>query len=277
MRALTTLAFGTVLAVVFLACQGSSGDQDRNVVGEVLDPETYRIEIQALENDMYEPVFNTNVRNAVAIKLDDLAEKVAQEDGALIMLFCVEMRQLAQSTQFGRDAAYIRENWERIRCGLFEDAVWYRWRHAPQRPQVASHIDLQGDDELKREYARMLGKLDDLVERGKRKVERLGEPEERTTEYYEGDYQYLIEAWEDWAEDWRGKLSTIEGDLPEQPSYQEDAALRFAHGNLTKAIAYLRAVPVGRGMWKTPSRNHWEKYFRLTEQQLDKARFQIEK
>jgi hypothetical protein len=274
---LLKLAFCTVFAVVFLACQGSSGNQDRTVLGEILDPEAYRPEIQALENDMYEPSFDANVRNAVAIKLDDLAEKVAQEDGAVTALYSIEMRQLALATQLGRDDAYIRENWERIRCGLFQDAVWYRWRNSPKRPQVASQIEMHGDDELEREYARMLGKLEDLVDRGKRDVERLGEPEERTTDYYNGDYQYLVEAWEDWAENWRGKLASIERDLPEQPTYQEDAALRFAHGNLSKAISYLYAVPVGRGQWETPFRNHWEKYFRLADEQIDKARFQIEK
>lgn len=277
MKTLTKLTFGLVLIAVFLACQGETGDQDRTVVGEVLDPENYRAEIQALENDVYNPAYDANAGSAVAIKLDDLAGKVAKEDGALTMLYCVEMRQLAQAAQLGRDARYVRENWERIRCGLFEDAVWYRWRNSPTRPQVASQVQPPGDSQIKRDYEYVLRKLDELVERGKRDVERMGEPEEITTTYYNGDYRYLVEEWEDWAEDWRGKLDRLEDDLPDQPSYQENAALRIAHANLTESMQWLNAVPVGRGQWKTPFRNDWEKCFRHAEEELNKARFQIEK
>ena len=271
------LAFCLVLAAASLGCRGETGNQDRTVVGETLDPEVYRAEIQALENDVYQPAFDANVRSTVAIKLDDLAGKVAQEDGALTMLFCVEMRQLAQAVQLGRDAGYIRENWERIRCGLFEDAVWYRWRNSPTRPQAASHAQLPGDGQMKRDYEYVLRKLDELVERGKRDVERMGEPEEISTSYYRGDYKYLVEEWEDWADDWRAKLDRLEDDLPDQPSYQESAALRMAHGNLEKSMQWLNAVPVGRGQWSTPFRSHWEKCFRHAEDELDRARFQIEK
>jgi len=237
----------------------------------------YRAEIQALENDLYHEPFDARMREATAIKLGDLADKVAQEDGAMVMLFSIEMRQLGGYARMGKDANFVRGNWERIRVGVFVDAVWYRWRHSPQRPQVASHIGLGGNNDLRREYLRILVKLDEMVVRGKRDVERMGEPEERTTTYARGDYQDLVEDWDDWADDWHRKLSWLENDLPDQPEYTEDAAMRFAHQNLANAIRELDTVPRGTGSWKTPFRNQWESRFSRAEAQLDKARFQIDK
>jgi hypothetical protein len=116
-----------------------------------------------------------------------------------------------------------------------------------------------------------------MVVRGKRDAERMGEPEEITTTYAAGDYQYLVEDWEDWAENWRYKLDSLKDDLPHQPEYTESASLRMAHQDLEKAIQELYTVPMGTGSWKTPFRNQWEQRFRRAEDQLAKARFQIEK
>jgi hypothetical protein len=268
---------GCCVFVLALACQGSSGDQDRSTIGEVLDPEAYRAEIQALENDLYYEPFDAGARDATALKLGDLADKVASHDGAVPMLCAVEMRQLAALAKMGKNARFVRTNWERIRCNAFDDAVWYRWRNAPQRPQAASVIDMGGNDALKREYARVLEKLDAMVVRGRRDVERLGEPRQTTTDYFKGDYRKLVEEWEEWAEDWNARLSSIEGDIPDQPDYKENAALRFAHQALSNAIGELYTVPLGRGAWKTPFRNQWENRFRRAQEQLDKARYQLEK
>lgn len=267
-----------VCCTLFLitACQGSSGDQDRSTVGKSLDPELYRAEIQALENDLFREPFDAGARSATAIKLDDLADKVAQTDGALPMLFAVEMRQLAAHAKAGRNADFVRGNWERIRAGTFDDAAWYRWRRAPERPQVASHVNIGSDPALKSEYANALEKLDELVRRGKRDVERLGEPEELTTTYHKGDYQDLVEDWEVWADRWNRKLERIEDDLPDKPEMMTDPGMRQAHDALVGAIRVLDSVPRGSGAWKTPFRHQWENNFRRAEKELDKARYQLE-
>jgi hypothetical protein len=139
MGSLSRIAFCTVLVLAGLACQEHSEDQVQMVLGDVIDPEAYRAEIQSLENDIYAPEFDANVRSALTLKLNHLASEVEQNQGVFTKMFCVEMRQLGRAAQLGSNERYIRENWERIRCGVFADAAWYRWRHAPERPQAASH------------------------------------------------------------------------------------------------------------------------------------------
>jgi hypothetical protein len=267
---------GYCIIVLVLACQGSSDDQNRLVLGDELDPEMYRPEIHALENDLYREPFDASARDATAIKLDDLADKVAQADGVIPTMSAVELRQLAGYTRMGKKANWVRGNWERIRTTVFADAAWYRWRHSPERLQVAAKVTAPRNDELRREYARILEKLEDLTARGKRDVERLGEPEEITTTYARGNYQYLVEDWADWADNWRYKLESIKDDMPDKPEASEDIAARLAHQNLERAIAELHTVPMGRGAWKTPFRNQWEPRFRRADKQLNEARRQIE-
>ncbi len=277
MRPLPNVAICTIFALMLAACQGSSGDQDRSVAGNTIDPTAYRAEIQSLENSIYQAELDDNARDAIAIKLSDLAGKIALEDGALVMIYSIEMRELGAFAKVGRDENLIREHWERIRVGVFEDAVWYRRRNAPLRPKSASRPRFDSDHSIHRDFDRVLRKLDDMVAHGRRDAERMGEPESLTREYFDNDYPDLVAVWNDWADDWEHKLAWLEDDLPAKPSNQESAALYFAHRDLENAIRELRAVPRGRGQWKTPFRSQWDYSFSRAEQHLANAHHQIDK
>lgn len=277
MRPLPSLAICTVFAILLTACQGSSGDQDRSVAGESIDPTAYRAEIQSLENSVYQAELDENARDAIAIKLSDLADKIALEDGAIVMIYSIEMRELGAFAKVGREENFIRENWERIRVGVFDDAVWYRWRNAPHRPKSASRPKFDSDRLVHRDFDRVLRKLNDMVAHGRRDAERMGEPASLTRDYFDNDYQDLVAVWDDWAEDWERKLAWLEDDLPDAPTYQESAALKFAARDLENAIRELRAVPTGRGQWKTPFRAQWDNSFTRAETHLANARRQIDK
>jgi hypothetical protein len=277
MRPLSHVAICTVFAILLAACEGSSGDQDRTVAGESVDPTAYRAEIQSLENSIYQAELDENARDAIAVRLSDLADKIALEDGAIVMIYSIEMRELGAFAKIGRDEHFVRENWERIRGGLFDDATWYRWRNAPHRPKSASRPKFDSDRAIHRDFDRVLRKLDDMVASGRREAERMGEPESLTREYFDNDYPNLVAVWDDWAGDWARKLAWLEDDLPDAPSYQESPALKFAARDLENAIRELRAVPTGRGQWKTPFRAQWDNSFTRAERHLSSARFQIEK
>jgi hypothetical protein len=277
MRPLPNVAICTVFALMLAACQGSSGDQDRSVAGDAIDPTAYRAEIQSLENSIYQAELDDNARDAISIKLSDLAGKIALEDGALVMIYSIEMRELGAFAKVGREENFVRENWERIRVGVFEDAVWYRWRNAPNRPKSASRTRFDSDHNIHRDFDRVLRKLDDMVAHGRKDAERMGEPESLTRDYFDNDYPDLVAVWNDWADDWEHKLAWLEDDLPDRPTNQESAALYFAHRDLENAIRELRAVPTGRGQWKTPFRSQWDNRFTRAEQHLANAHHQIDK
>ncbi len=274
---------GWVLAMAVAALLSSCGAEKtaKEVAGNLrpIDPEPYRAEIQTLEAILFQKdPLGPGETEAIAAALNDLADKVGDRTtGSLHTIPVSEMKTLSREVLWRGETGnrgLIQRDWLRIRGDLFDDAVWFREKGGEPRPVAAKKSRTSGDGELA-EYTRVLEKLEDFVEHGRREIRSMGElPRQAAAD--PGLYANQLGVWEETGSEWNDDLVIIEGELPGKPSRGGNTSLDLAHENLGRAIGELRRVRFTMADGKMPTIEEREKHLSAAEDYLRRARQTLE-
>jgi len=243
-----------------------------------VEPAPHREAIERVEALLYRrapaaPGDASAVESAVA----RLAEALLASEGLAHRQAGMELLAFAARVGARDDVGYppaslvdLRGEWETLRARIFRPAPWLRTA-APDLDRIqeppAAAADPRSDEALRA----AAGELERLLARGRREVERLGEPvyDIDTPGRADGGQ---IRAWHDWGARWREQLASAMApvwDLSPQP---EDPLRAEALRALEDAHELLRRVPDGAGAWPTPFRPAWEARFRAASDALARAR-----
>lgn len=249
-----------------------------------IDPEPHRAGIERVEAILFRrSPADYGDAGAVESALARLADGVLRTDGFRGRQAGVDLLGLAGRIGARADSGYslpslvrFRREWQIVRNNVFRTADWMRTatpdldgiQEPPAPPADPRSAEVL--DEARRELAR-------LLRRGRRDVERLGEPHydpERTGPAVRR-FSPQIRVWFDWSERWRGELFRAMRpvrELSPAPHPAREPLLADAMRSLREAESSLRDVPNGAGMWPTPFRGAWEARFETARIALEQAR-----
>ncbi len=251
-----------------------------------VDPTPHRAAIERIESILYrrgpagfgdgDAVSSHAARLADAVMRDagsgNAGRLRAHQAGSVLFAFASRAGVESDAGYALPDLVALRGRWEAVRTRVFLPADWMRTAsadldHAQDPPPPAPDPRAPGA------LADATGELERLMARGRREVERLGEPR-YDPEDPRHDAPGQVHAWTRWAEDWRVALheATSPLDALDPPPGPDDVLLREAERMVREAAESLRHVPDGAGMWPTPFRPAWEARFRDAGASLARAR-----
>jgi hypothetical protein len=243
-----------------------------------IHPAPHRAAIEAIEALLYRraPAAPGDA-SAVETALARLADGLLAGEGLAGRQAAMEVLAFAGRVGARADVGYahpslvgLRREWEPLRARVFRSAPWLR-AAAPdldlvQEPPAAAS-DPRSDEALRAAAAG----LERLLARGRREVERLGEPvRDPGAPAHTGGGQ--IRAWREWSARWRDELAGAMAPAWELSPRPEAGLRAEALRALDEAHELLLRVPEGSGAWPTPSRADWEARFRAASESLARAR-----
>lgn len=246
-----------------------------------LDPGAFRAPIVDVEAILFSPApLSMEARVRLGRAIDVLRTGLEQRGGTEMAQYSSrELKTLAGMARGlgnleGDALERVRNNWMRIRSNTFGgDAAWYRFsENDPVPPREEPKLVLSEADRARLErVGSVLDRLDEAIARGTRECERLGEQEPGMADDRGGA---LARAWGDWSEGWKVEMEHLRDALPEAPAADAPASVRFVHAAADRALRELEAIPNdGRGRWRVPYRQEWERRFRNAAKQVRDARF----
>ena len=244
-----------------------------------LDPTPYQAEIEAVESRIYkaapaELADFDGIGTALLELGSSLAENVHNPQDRQ---YARQVLALAAHGEISGDAGYalpdmkaIRELWEAARDETFQPVDWFQEATAEL---VSAQTPAKPEVDWRRAFAveSSLDRLEELIRRGERDVERLGEPQyplERPGLAGEAH----VRRWNKWARAWDESINDAMYGLPPQPSPSDNPNFFHAIQSLGQAAGELRLVPYGAGSWPTPFRYQWEQRFGSARAAIAEAR-----
>ncbi len=277
------LLLAAIVGAVVLWAMGTWASRAAMGLGGAIDdpplsPEPYRAEMQHVDALVFAPASNdAEMTRDLAASIDALAQRVDREGRTkLARYFAGELRVLADRTRRGADVGERRRQWQRIRSSLFADASWFRMGEddvtatAPPAPRTLSTAEQARLAALES----VLARLDQLVERGRRDVAGLAEPEDDAL--WAQQHPAEVEAWARWEAGWLADVRAFGAEVARDTSRIERVEVRYAQQSTERAIDRLRTVPTHWGARPAPFRRESDEAFADASKQLGKARHWIE-
>jgi hypothetical protein len=278
MRYMAGMVAWALVACLAAGC-GTRQDDGANAEARRIDPEPYRQDLEAAEAVLYKDApagyndadqVSAALYRAAGRAMASSGDPAQQEKARVLVAFAGEAGAVEDAGYALPDLGSLRARWCQVRAEVFRDADWFHEAGAgPEaggqavRPR-ASAADVHDVGEV-------VDRLNDLVRKGRRQVEELGEPV-YALEMVDREGEAQIAHWQAWSREWSEKLTDLARRLPPAPGLDDDGHYLLAYQDVAQAIAALRRVPNGAGAWPTPFRYQWERCFELAEQQLGAAR-----
>lgn len=272
--------FATVLTLIaaVTALAGCAGEPETGSATGLIAPESYRASIEAVEAVLYQPAppdFGDPERAAAAVMdlYDAILERETDRrvrDAAATLIFTASRADISDAGYAAPDLGPLRERWEEVRADLFGEADWFRSTTAgvaaartPEPPTV--------DPADRQALERVIDRLGRLIDRGRRECADLGEPSyEPGMEGWEGRQQ--IDAWNRFHRDWDESVTDAARRMPPRPPLDGVMAFVSAYQDVERAVAELRHVPSGTGVWPTPFEYQWTGRLDTARRHLEAAR-----
>jgi hypothetical protein len=265
--------------LIGLALTGcGDGGGEAGATATRLDPELYRSDLEDVEAVLFkeEPAdygdgdrVSAALYRAAGRAMAADCDPASQARARVLVAFAGEAGAMEDAGYAMPDLGSLRARWHEVRGEVFDEAEWFREADAGlaarQRP-----VPPRADAGAVRDVERVIERLTDLVRRGRRDVEELGEPI-YALELIGREGEAQIAGWRAWSRRWDEQLTGLARQLPPAPGLDDDGNYLVAYQNVAQALGALRHVPLGAGAWPTPFRYQWEERFELAERQLAAA------
>jgi hypothetical protein len=278
MRSIAGMAVWVFVAGLAAGC-GTRQDDGATAEAGRIDPEPYRNDLETAEAVLYKdaPVgygdgdqVSAALYRAASRAMAASGDPVQQEKARVLVAFAGEAGAVEDAGYALPDLGGLRTRWCEVRAEVFRDAEWFHEADAgPAAGRSAARPRASAADV--HDVGEVVDRLNDLIRKGRRQVEDLGEPV-YALELVDREGEAQIAHWQAWSRQWNEKLTDLARRLPPAPGLDDDGHYLLAYQGVAQAIADLRRVPSGVGAWPTPFRYQWERCFELAEQQLDAAR-----
>ena len=274
--AIAALAVPVLAALVLTGCGG--GGEQAGATATRLDPELYRSDLEDVEAVLFkdEPAdygdgdrVSAALYRAAGRAMAAGCDPASQAKARVLVAFAGEAGAMEDAGYAMPDLGSLRARWREVRGEVFDRAEWFREADAGlaarQRPAPP-----RADADAVRDVEQVIERLRDLMRRGRRDVEQLGEPV-YALELIGREGEAQIARWQAWSRRWDEQLTELARKLPPAPGLDDDGNYLVAYQNVAQALGALRRVPLGAGAWPTPFRYQWEECFELAERQLAAA------